>query len=104
MRGMIWAIAVFGLLGAAKAAPKPMDAKKRAYTLTLMCSVVAKGDAEIRKTSDATRKMAKAMGYSDSRVAQDALGMASVLGNELRTDPAATNKHRDVCRTLGLVG
>lgn len=79
--------------------------RDRAYTLSLMCSVVAsyyRNDADIQRTAVAMRKMGAAMGYDNARIAKDATTMASVLGNELRTDPASMERHRASCRQIGL--
>lgn len=81
-------------------------AKDRAYTLTLMCSVVAsadKNDADIQRTMDAVRKMGKAQGYDSKRVSSDAIQMAGALGSEMREHPDAMDKHRAACRKLKLI-
>jgi len=81
-------------------------AQKRAYTLSLMCWVVAshyQNEADILRTADAMRKMGAAMGYDNARTAKDVTTMASVLGVELRKDPGSMARHRASCRQIGLV-
>ncbi len=78
----------------------------RAYTLTVMCSVVAShygADADILRTADAVRKMQRVMGYDTKRVADDSIKIASALGSELRNNPQLMEGHRAVCRQLKLL-
>ena len=104
------AVAAFMLPCVATAAPASADARavaqKRAYTLSLMCWVVAshyQNEADILRTADAMRKMGAAMGYDNARTAKDVTTMASVLGVELRNDPGSMARHRASCRQIGLV-
>lgn len=81
-------------------------AQQRAYRLTVVCWVVAShygNEADAHRTADALRKMGNAVGYDDARRSRDVTAMASALGAELRTDPAAMERHRAACRQLGLV-
>ncbi len=79
---------------------------ERAYTVTLMCAVVAsKGtsDSDKVRTMDAARKMAKANGYSTDRLSRDLLGAATIAGRNLRNNPNALDGDRAMCRKLGLI-
>lgn len=91
----------------AHAAPsQTMVAKDRAYTMTLICAVVAshdKIDADILRTMDAVRKMGKARGYGNTKVARDMIQAANVLGVEMRDDPGSMDRNRAICQKLGLV-
>lgn len=107
MRRVSLVVMAFGLIGAAASAKQPASANERAYTLTVMCSVVAandKNDANFQRTADAVRKMAKVLGYTTARVAKDSIAMANVLGNEQRTNPNAMSTRRETCRKLALIG
>lgn len=78
---------------------------ERAYTLTLMCAVIAStgtNDADKVRTMDAARKMAKASGQTRDRLSKDLITMANVLGNEARTDASAMERRRQNCRKIGL--
>lgn len=91
---------------AAKPAAVPTVAQQRAYTLSLMCVAVASyydNEADKLRTVDALRKMGAAMGYDNTRIANDMTTMASVLGDELRSNPDAMEGHRASCRKIGLV-
>lgn len=95
-----------GALLAASPAKSPSPAQEKAYTLSLMCSVVAgyyENEADILRTADAMRKMGAAMGYDNKRIANDVTTMASALGVELRNDPKSMERHRASCRQIGLV-
>jgi hypothetical protein len=92
---------------AAQSGDRRADAQQRAYTLSVVCWVVAsyyRDEADIHRTTDALRKMGSAMGYDNARTSKDAVEMASALGVELRRDPEAMQRHRTACRKLGLVG
>ena len=81
-------------------------AQQRAYTLTVVCWVVAshyRNEADASRTADALRKMGDAMGYDSARTSRDVTAMASAMGIELRNDPSAMERHRAACRQLGLV-
>jgi hypothetical protein len=96
------------LASGAVAAPSKQStsANERAYTLTLMCAVVAstgKNDADKQRAMDAARKMAKASGQTADRLSKDLIAMANVLGNEARNDASAMDRRRQNCRKIGLV-
>lgn len=104
----VFLVAAIVLASGAVAAPfkQPTSANERAYTLAVMCSVVAandQNDTNVQRTADAVRKMAKVMGYTTARVANDSIAMANVLGNELRTNPNRMNVRRETCRKLALI-
>ena len=107
MRRVFLVVMAMGLVGAAKAAPQPMSKNERAYTITLICAVLAsrdKNDADIQRTMDAVRKMGKAQGYANKKVSGDLITMASVVGVQLRNEPATVDHNRGICRQLGLLG
>lgn len=82
-------------------------ANERAYTVALMCSVVAAhyaSDADIHRTADALRRMARVLGHDSRKTAADVVQMANVLGSEMRSDPASMDRTRTACRRAGLVG
>jgi len=82
------------------------DKNERAYTLTLMCAAVAayyQNDADITRTMDAARKMARVQNLSETRLSDDLFKMTNALGAELRQNPNAMDEDRAVCRKLGLV-
>ena len=90
---------------AASRSPLPMSAKERAYTLTVMCTVVAAHDNSDRdhtRALDAARKMAKVLGYAEMRLAHDLIATANVLGDDLRSDPNAIARNREICQRLQL--
>jgi hypothetical protein len=105
MRGVFLALLAFGLTGAGEAAPKPMSKNERAYTITLICVAISANEntGDIRSI-DAARKMAKTLGYKNERLSRDMLTMASVVGVQLRDEPATVDRNRAICRQLGLVG
>jgi len=91
---------------ATPASAQQSSANERAYTLTLTCRVVAahfNDMAGTAKADDAVRRMGKVLGYSAARQASDVITMASVLGDERRSDPSNMERHRDGCRRFGLV-
>lgn len=97
---------VIGSVHAAPPKSKNATAKDHAYTMTLMCAVVAshdRSDGDILRTMDAVRKMGKAKGYDGKRVASDMITMASVVGDRLRTDPNYIDDNREICRKLQLI-
>lgn len=47
--------------------------------------------------------MATALGYSTERLSSDLITMASVVGVQLRDEPATVEHRRAVCRQLGLL-
>ena len=105
MRGVFLVVMGFGLIGAAASTKQPASANERAYTLTLMCAVVAStgtNDADKLRAMDAARKMAKANGQTTDRLSKDLITMANVLGNEARSDASAIERRRQNCRKLGL--
>lgn len=107
MRGVFLVLFAFGMTGAGEAAPQPMDSKERAYTITLICAIVAahdKNDTDIQRTMDAVRKMGKAKGYPNKKISGDLITMASVVGVQLRDEPATVERNRGICRALGLIG
>ena len=82
------------------------DSKKRAYTLTLMCQVIAADSgtkADQQRTIEATRTMGRAMGYDDKRVSADVFTMIDVVAAKARENPATMEDERAVCRKLGLL-
>ena len=107
MRGA--AMMLLPAIALCSAAPSPAATQPqndRAYTLTLMCAVVAShygGDADIHRTMDAARKMGKAKGYAGKRVSDDLVTMSGALGAELRNNPTSMDENREVCRKLKLV-
>lgn len=110
MRRALFAIACVASVVSGAIAPvaaaAPTTAQKHAYTLSVVCWVVAahyRNEADIHRTTDALRKMGTAMGYDNGRTAKDVTAMASALGVELRNDPRAMERHRASCRQLGLV-
>lgn len=106
MRLLLAIVIALPVLAATPAPAQTMSGDDRAYTLTLMCAVVAahyKVDADIQRTMDASRKMGRAMGYSDKRVTDDLWNMTNALGIERRTKPNAMENHRATCRRLKLV-
>lgn len=107
MRRVFLVLLAFGLAGAGEAAPQPMNKNERAYTITLICAVLAsrdKNDADTQRTMDAVRKMGKAKGYASKKVSGDLITMASVVGVQLRDEPATVERNRGICRQLGLIG
>lgn len=92
--------------GSAAAQSAAMDPKERAYTLTLVCVVVAandKDEAGHARALDAARKMAKAQSYSDKRLTDDLFNMTTVLGVEAREKPDSMSENRAFCRRLKLL-
>jgi hypothetical protein len=105
MRRVIFGMLALGLMGAGEPA-QPMSQNERAYTITLTCSAIAANDndqAGSTRSIDAARKMAKALGYSTKRLSSDLITMASVVGVQLRDEPAKVDRNRGICRQLGLV-
>lgn len=107
MRGMILAAAMVLAMGAvAVPAQQPMSQNERAYTITLICSAIAANDNDptgSARSIDAARRMATALGYSTERLSNDLITMASVVGIQLRDEPATVEHRRTVCRQLGLL-
>ena len=105
MRRVFLVLLAFCLAGAGEAAPKPMSKNERAYTITLICVAISANEntGDIRSI-DAARKMAKTLGYKNERLSRDMLTMASVVGVQLRDEPATVDRNRAICRQLGLVG
>jgi hypothetical protein len=82
------------------------DANEQAYTITLLCAAVAsqsRNDADIQRTMEAVRKMARVLGYDNRRLSTDMVKMAGALGVEQRTDPRAMDDHRATCRRIKLI-
>ena len=107
MRRVFLVLLAFGLTGASEAASPPMSKNERAYTITLICAVLAsrdKNDVDIQRTMGAVRKMGKAKGYASKKVSGDLITMASVVGVQLRNEPATVDHNRGICRQLGLLG
>ena len=106
MRGMLVGVLVMGLTATASLAEQPMSQNERAYTITLICNAIAASDNDYEgsaRSIDAARKMAKALGYSSKRLSSDLITMASVVGVQLRDEPAKVEQRRAVCRQLGLL-
>lgn len=102
--GLVAAVAVIGRAPAQTTAP--MNANERAYTIALICVAVAANDNDAAgglRSINASRKMAKALGYGQSRLSRDLATMASVVGDQLRKEPEKVERHRGVCRQLGLI-
>jgi hypothetical protein len=106
MRGFLLPIMALALIGAGEPPKQPMDPKERTYTITLICSAIAANDndqAGSARSIDAARKMAGALAYSTKRLSSDLITMASVVGVQLRDEPAKVEHSRGVCRQLGLL-
>lgn len=106
MRKAIWAVLALGLLASASHGQQPMSKDERAYTITLMCNAIAASDSDYEgsaRSMEAARKMAKALGYNSKRLSSDLITMASVVGVQLRDEPAKVAQRREVCRQLGLL-
>ena len=107
MRGVILPIVALALMGAGRPAPQPMSQNERAYTITLICYVISANDRDAAgnaRSLDAARKMATALGYSNERLSHDIGTMVSVVGVQLRNEPATVDRNRGICRQLGLIG
>lgn len=105
MRRVLLVLLAFGLTGAGEAAPKPMSKNERAYTITLICvAISANENTEDIRSIDAARKMSKTLGYDNKRLSRDIGTMASVVGVQLRDEPATVDRNRGICRQLGLLG
>jgi hypothetical protein len=105
MQRVILGMLALGLMGAGAPA-QPMSQNERAYTITLICNAIAANDNDqsgSTRSIDAARKMAKALGYSTKRLSSDLITMASVVGVQLRDEPAKVEHRRGVCRQLGLL-
>jgi hypothetical protein len=106
MRGLFLPILALGLMGAVTPAAQPMTKNERAYTITLICVTIAandRDDASYQRSLDAVRKMATALGYTTKRLSNDLITMASVIGVQLRDEPAKVEHSRGICRQLGLL-
>jgi hypothetical protein len=106
MRRVVLVVMAMGLMSAAKAAPQPMSQKERTYTITLICVAVAANDRDetgSARSLDAARKMASVLGYGNARLSKDLGTMASVVGVQLRNEPAKVDRNRGVFRQLGLL-
>ncbi len=82
------------------------NSNKSAYTITLICAVVAsesKNDADIQRTMEAARKMGRVQGFDTARVSSDLTKMAGALGVERRSDPNAAARDRALCQRMKLV-
>jgi outer membrane scaffolding protein for murein synthesis (MipA/OmpV family) len=111
MRAVFWAVVMMMVASAvsAKAQQKLPTAlvNDRAYTVTLMCAMVAatgSSDDDKVRTMQAARKMAKAKGHGLDRLSKDLGTMANVAGDRLRSNPNALDEDRAICRKLGLIG
>lgn len=107
MRRVLLGMLALGLMGAGEPAAPPMDSKERAYTIALICVVIAANDNDQAggvRSLDAVRKMGKAKGYTNKRVSDDIGTMANVVGVQLRGEPATVVRNRSICRQLGLIG
>lgn len=105
MRRVLLGVLALGLMGAGTPQNQPMEPKVRAYTLSLMCYVVAVHDqkeADTTRNLDAVRKMGKVLGYTDKRVSDDIWTMTNVVGDQIRRDPNSINVRRDTCRKVQL--
>ena len=106
MRGLLLPMMALALIGAGAPPKQSMDPKERTYTITLICSAIAANDndkAGSARSIDAARKMARALAYSTKRLSSDLGTMASVVGVQLRDEPATVDRNRGVCRQLGLL-
>jgi hypothetical protein len=106
MRAVFFGLLALGLTATASVAQQPMSQNERAYTITLICNAIAANDndrAGSARSIDAARKMAKALGYSSKRLSNDLITMASVVGVQLRDEPAKVERSRAVCRQLGFL-
>ncbi len=106
MRWLLLPIAALGLMGAGTPANQPMSQQERTYTITLICVTIAandRDDAGHQRSLDAARRMATALGYNNDRLGHDLIGMANVIGVQLRNEPAKVEHSRAVCRQLGLL-
>jgi hypothetical protein len=106
MQGVIIGLLAMGLTATASVAQQPMSQNERAYTITLICNAIAANDndhAGSARSIDAARRMATALGYSTERLSSDLITMASVVGVQLRDEPAKVEHSRAVCRQFGLL-
>lgn len=116
MRRAILAVAVLALASVtstvsatravAQTAQQPMSQNERAYTITLICSAIAANDNDHEgsaRSLEAARRMAQVLGYGTERLSSDLITMASVVGVQLRDEPAKIEQRRTVCRQLGLL-
>jgi hypothetical protein len=106
MRWVVLPIVALGLMGAGTPAKQPLSQQERTYTITLICAAIAANDrdeAGSQRSLDAARKMATALGYSLDRLSKDLGTMASVVGVQLRDEPATVERNRGICRQLGLL-
>lgn len=103
MRNFSIFISVALLLGGSASAEQ--TASEKAYTLTLMCQVVAShfdDQPAFRKAADAARKMGRTQGYTDKKISKDFFTMTEVLGVRERDQPGTLDSDRDGCRKIGL--
>jgi hypothetical protein len=101
---LLLAVAASALVAAT---PPATSSNERAYTLTLMCTAIASeygNDADKHRAMDAATKMARAQGYSDKRLANDMISMASVVGDQIHNQSSQVSQNREICRRIGLVG
>lgn len=106
MRGVIIGLLAMGLAATASSAQQPMSQNDRAYTITLICVTISANDQDDsghQRSLDAARRMATALGYNNDRLGHDLITMASVVGVQLRDEPAKVEHSRAVCRQLGLL-
>jgi hypothetical protein len=106
MRRNIVGMLALCLAAAPSLAQQPMSQNERAYTITLICNAIAANDndhAGSTRSIDAARRMATALGYSIEQLGHDLITMASVVGVQLRDEPAKVEHSRAVCRQLGLL-
>ena len=88
--------------GRASAEDSPAE---KAYTLALMCTVVAayfKDDAASLKAMGAADKIGAQLGYDRPRRSTDLSNMARTLGTERSGDAGSWERHRAVCRKIGM--
>lgn len=100
-----FSIFIFVALLLSGRASAEQSASEKAYTLTLMCQVVAAhfdDQPAFRKAADAARRMGRTQGYSDEKISKDAFTMTEVLGVREREQPGTLDADRDGCRKIGL--
>jgi hypothetical protein len=106
-KALLAVLMMVAMTGAISArAQQPMSKDERAYTITLICAAIAandRDDAGSQRSIEAARKMAAALGYSSKKLSSDLITMASVVGVQLRDEPAKVEQRRGICRQLGLL-
>lgn len=106
MRVAVVGLLALGLATSGSVAQQPMSQNERAYTVTLVCVTIAandRDDAGHQRSLDAARRMATVLGHDLDRLSHDLITMASVVGVQLREEPAKVAQSRAICRQLGLL-